>query len=351
MKILYVASNYIPATGGTEISDATLLRELSKKGYETTIITYADYESVEESRPRVFRISKRDPSCKIAELCIAERPDMIYTALGWSRHAINMGKKFSIPSVLNVSSLEYGDKISFGKPFAPDYLLTPSEFAKKKIFEQSGREAEVILPCVDFSRFDKALNDPKYVTLINPVVEKGSEIFYYLVSKMPEVHFLIKAAWLNLKKRGSWDIDRLRLIAESLGDKLVIPKEQELPKYTNLTSVLDDRNISWVYNNTRILLSPSLCEETYGMTNLEAMYHGIPVIASNRGGIPESTGRAAILIDNPEDVIEWKNALTEVLSNKELFDRLHKESLERANNYNLDDVITRYELFFKKITT
>lgn len=349
MKILYIASNYIPATGGTEISDATLLRNLSKTGHKTTVITYSNVESIENYQPRVFRIAEKDPSQIIDKICRENRPDIIYTALGWSKYAIFSGKKFNIPTVLNVSSLEYGCNIELGRPFAPDYLLTPSEFAKQKIFDQSGRKAVVIPPCIDFSRFNNGLNTPTYVTLINPVVEKGSEIFYALVSAMPNIPFLTKAAWLNLKKNGSWDIDRLQLIAESLGDKVVVPKESITPKYPNLISIIDDKDISWVYNNTKVLLSPSLCEETYGMTNLEAMYHGIPVIASNRGGIPESTGNAAILIDNPDNLDEWKRVLIRLLTDKTVFNKLVMQSLERANRYSLDDVITRYERFFESI--
>jgi glycosyltransferase involved in cell wall biosynthesis len=349
MNILYIASNYVPATGGTEISDATLLRELYKKGHKTTVITYADKDSIEKEGPIVFRISNKDPTQTINNILNQTKPDLIYTTLGWSRHAITSGKKFNIPTVLYVSSLEYGDNIALGKPFSPNYIVTPSQFAKRRIFEQSGRDAEVIPPCIDFSRFEKKINNPEYVTLINPVVVKGSEIFYSLVSKMSDVKFLTKAGWLNLQKEGDWNIDRLQLIAESLGDELVIPEKQHIPTYSNLTSIIDSKEMSWIYNNTKILLSPSLWEEAYGMSNVEAMYHGIPVIASNRAGIPESTDGAAILIDNPENVNEWQDALTKILTNKCLFEELKYKSLERAKRYSLDGVINQYEDFFKTV--
>lgn len=349
MNILYVASNYIPATGGTEISDATLLSKLCKRGHKTTVITYADKDSIEQESSTVFRISNKNPTTTINQLCNQNKPDLIYTSLGWSRYAILLGKKSKIPTILNVSSLEYGDNIALGKPFAPDYIITPSNFAKRKILEQAGRDAEVISPCIDFSRFSKNNNTPKYVTLINPVKDKGSKIFYSLVSSMPKIDFLTKAGWLNLQKNGNWDIDRLKLIAESLGDELIVPEKQKIPKYPNLKSIIDTKDISWIYNNTKILLSPSLWEETYGMTNVEAMYYGIPVIASKRGGIPESTDGAAILINNPEDVNEWQNTLTRVLTDKNLFDELKHKSLERANRYSLDLVIKKYEAFFEKV--
>jgi glycosyltransferase involved in cell wall biosynthesis len=349
MNILYIASNYIPATGGTELSDSTLLNNLAKRGHDVSVVTYSDLFSDTASNPKIYRLSEKDPTNFINSLISSKNPDIIYTTLGWSRHAIRIGKCSNIPTVLYVSSIEYGDNLAIGKPFAPDYIITTSEFARKRIFEQSDRDSIVISPRIDFQRFDPSKNSPEYVTLINPVKIKGSDIFYRLVAEMPDVKFLSKSAWNNLKKDGVWDTNRLQLIAESLGDELVIPKEDISPIFPNLVSINNEKDISWVYNKTKILLSPSLWEETYGRTNVEAMYHGIPVIASNRGGIPESTDGAAILINNPENFLEWKNALQNVLDNDLLFRKMQEESISRASRYSLNDIISKAETFFSTV--
>src|SRR5262249_31802795 len=48
-----------------------------------------------------------------------------------------------------------------------------------------------------------------------------------------------------------------------------------------------------------VLLFPSLCWETVGPVMFEAFAHGIPVIASRRGGIPEfvDEGRTGVLVE------------------------------------------------------
>ena len=52
------------------------------------------------------------------------------------------------------------------------------------------------------------------------------------------------------------------------------------------------------YAATKLLLMPSLMENA-GFVAMEAMTNGIPVLASNRGGLPETIGDAAPMIDIP----------------------------------------------------
>ena len=56
---------------------------------------------------------------------------------------------------------------------------------------------------------------------------------------------------------------------------------------------------STVYANTRLLLMTSLWLESFGLVAAEAMLNGIPVLASNRGALPETLGGAGFLFDIP----------------------------------------------------
>jgi glycosyltransferase involved in cell wall biosynthesis len=60
-----------------------------------------------------------------------------------------------------------------------------------------------------------------------------------------------------------------------------------------------DDELVVLYQRARMLLLPSLYEG-FGLTALEAMACGTPVIVSNRGSLPEVTGAAGIFVD-PED--------------------------------------------------
>jgi len=72
----------------------------------------------------------------------------------------------------------------------------------------------------------------------------------------------------------------------------------------------DDRER--VYAGARALVLPSL-DEGFGLTALEAMSAGIPVVASNRGSLPEVVGTGGLLVD-PTDVDGLAGALEHLVS-------------------------------------
>jgi glycosyltransferase involved in cell wall biosynthesis len=83
-----------------------------------------------------------------------------------------------------------------------------------------------------------------------------------------------------------------------------------------------------VYNLASLFVCPSLYE-SFGVPILEAMACGTPVIASNVGGIPETYGDAAILVD-PLDIEGFAAAIIRVLSLDHLREGYQLKVLERA---------------------
>jgi len=69
----------------------------------------------------------------------------------------------------------------------------------------------------------------------------------------------------------------------------------------------DDAQRDEFVRHATVLLLPSL-HEGFGRTALEAMSAGVPVIASNRGAIPEVVGEAGLLLD-PYSKEEWVKAI------------------------------------------
>jgi glycosyltransferase involved in cell wall biosynthesis len=51
----------------------------------------------------------------------------------------------------------------------------------------------------------------------------------------------------------------------------------------------------------------------------EAQFSGIPVIATNDGGLPESVGDGGILVERNANIVEWHNALRELWDDKEKY--------------------------------
>jgi glycosyltransferase involved in cell wall biosynthesis len=70
---------------------------------------------------------------------------------------------------------------------------------------------------------------------------------------------------------------------------------------------VSDEQREQLYSGARLLVLPSL-DEGFGLPALEAMSAGVPVVASNRGSLPEVLGSAGILVD-PDDVAALSTAL------------------------------------------
>jgi alpha-1,3-rhamnosyl/mannosyltransferase len=75
---------------------------------------------------------------------------------------------------------------------------------------------------------------------------------------------------------------------------------------------------------------PSL-SEGFGLTALEAMACGAPVVASDRGALPEVVGEAGLLVAPEPPAIE--EALARVLTDSALADRLRAAGRERAATF------------------
>ena len=86
-----------------------------------------------------------------------------------------------------------------------------------------------------------------------------------------------------------------------------------------------------VYAGARALVLPSL-DEGFGLPALEAMSAGIPVVASNRGSLPEVVGTGALLID-PGDVEELAAALEQLISDDTVAATWASAGLARARDF------------------
>ena len=69
-----------------------------------------------------------------------------------------------------------------------------------------------------------------------------------------------------------------------------------------------------LYEGALLLVQPSF-EEGFGIPVLEAMTLGIPVVASNRGALPEVLGDAGVLVD-PDDPTEMANAIERMIEDE-----------------------------------
>jgi glycosyltransferase involved in cell wall biosynthesis len=108
-------------------------------------------------------------------------------------------------------------------------------------------------------------------------------------------------------------------------------REAGLGGQVMLPGVLGGPDLDHAYRGTDLLVAPSRVE-SYGMAIAEALGHGIPVLASDVGGVREAVGdgEAAILVP-PGDVSALVDALTRWMSDSELRSRMTDAAHDRRD--------------------
>jgi len=85
-----------------------------------------------------------------------------------------------------------------------------------------------------------------------------------------------------------------------------------------ITGYISDRELAWYYHHAALLAFPSLFEG-FGMPPVEALGMGLPVLTTKCTAIPEVTMNLAEYVENPLDVDEWKERLTDMLKNRDQY--------------------------------
>lgn len=109
------------------------------------------------------------------------------------------------------------------------------------------------------------------------------------------------------------------------------------------------RSLPSFYNSADICIFPSVYE-TFGITTIEAMAAGKPLIATNKGGVPENVTNFenGILIE--PTMTNLIKAITDLWNDKDLMNKITKNNLEKAKNYDWAKIAERYITLYNCIT-
>lgn len=167
--------------------------------------------------------------------------------------------------------------------------------------------------------------------MVNPCAIKGISIFLALAERFPGIGFGYLPGW------GTTSADRAQLAARA-----------------NISMLPNCRDIAQFLGRTRVLLMPSLWFEGFGLAVMEAMLHGIPVIASDAGGLVEAKMGTPFVapvrpieryepvfdehalpkpVIEPADLEPWAGALDALLTDRALYERVSAASRELAQRF------------------
>jgi len=357
MRILYVCGTYVPASGGSEKSAHTLLRELVKRGYEVLVITsFGPDRGKRESKidqVPVIRVSDDELENVLNKARIRFNPTVILTQLIWSNIVLKWAKYHRIPTAYFVRTVGGRLKLTNNHPFSPDIIFSNSENTRAFIKNEWHRDSIVVYPIVDFKDYIVKDRNPVYIVMFNPVKVKGGEIFKSIAKKMTGYKFMAVEGWHHLKdkKMGNWDMKKMKLMSDAYGEsKVLVPEEVDLSGVKNIKYVKAVNDVRKIYKKTRILLLPSLWEEASARVIREAMINGIPVVASDTGGTREIVGRGGIIIKNFFNINNWICNIKKLDDSErylQLSKRAKREALKFDYRKEVDKVESALRTFLK----
>ena len=160
--------------------------------------------------------------------------------------------------------------------------------------------------------------DRRFVTFINPVAEKGVEVALAIAEQCPEIPFRFVKAW-------------------PLGIRHAAKLNSRVRRLCNVEMVGRSNDMSPIYASTRVLLTPSQWEaETWGRVVSEAQFSGIPVLASDRGALPETVGSGGAIIRYNAPAERWAAELKRMWTDHAYYGRLQQAALEHSRRAALD---------------
>lgn len=125
------------------------------------------------------------------------------------------------------------------------------------------------------------------------------------------------------------------------------PKELGIEDRVVFTGFTPSEDIPLLFAGAECFVLPSLYEG-FGITVLEAMGVGCPVIVANISSLPEVAGKAGLLVD-PHSVTQIEQAIRLVLSDKKLKMKMIKQGLVQAKRFSWEkmakDVVRLFERF------
>jgi len=129
-------------------------------------------------------------------------------------------------------------------------------------------------------------------------------------------------------------------------DEIAMFKELNIQDKISCKFVAEEE-ISALYAKAIAFVFPSLCEG-FGIPMLEAFSSGCPVIASNKGSLPEVGGDAAVYFD-PYSIDDMRLVIDNVLTSPTLQKELVQKGLEQAKKFSWEKCVDETVKIYKSL--
>ncbi|MBA4227613.1 MAG: glycosyl transferase family 1 [Hyphomonas sp.] len=328
MKIVFASNNgYLPQfSGGVQSNTDYLARSLKEAGHSPAVLAELFAEGFFGFRSRIkLKLSRTRftqdniygypvyrawvPCDAIADLVRHDRPDVVVAQCHGSVRIAEEFHKHGVPVVLYFHNVEFDELEGDPSSLKGCHFISNSDFTRDRYRQAFGIESVVIPPIIDRREYE-VTSTGDFVTFINPVAKKGLATVVEIARSLPEIPFLLVESWT--------------LTSQQLADL-----SADLASLPNVTFRRRTDNMRDIYSQTRILLAPSLWEEAWGRVVSEAHCSGIPVVGSNRGGLPEAIGPGGMILAHDAPIADWTKAVSDLWTNGSLY----RQASDAARQY------------------
>ena len=349
MKVIQIIPAFVVA--GAEIMCENLVYALKRQGADVIVVSFYDQKSaiterLEAAGVKIRYLAKRvgfDFSMigKLRRIFKEEHPDVIHTHLYAMQYAIPAailsGVKARVHTVHSIATKELGrTKRVLAKFFYKNHGVVPvalSETVQSTVADEYKLEKEkipVVLNGVDLSRCIPKkryeASDKFRILHIGRFVEVKNHKM--LVRAFGKFHSAHPDSELLLIGDGE-----LRSNIETLADEL------ELRESVRFLGIQSD--VHRFLHDADVFVLPSLYEGI-PMTLIEAMGTGLPIVATDVGGVPDMliNGQSAILTSVSEN--ELVDAFFAIYDSKELRRQLGVAALAASHKFSADEMARKY---------
>jgi glycosyltransferase involved in cell wall biosynthesis len=362
---------YYPALGGVETRVLEVTSRLSKS-FQLRVITsnlkmerpyqrltkeecltkYRDVPITRLESRKFLPVEGYGVKLKGLEVAI-QGSEMIHTHTYGAHHtdkAIKIASKFNIPSILTthlhpasyshhkILRTLYDSVIGKKTLHRCTSIITMTEIEKDYIASRFriSREKMITIPSgIDLKKF----RDLGYER------EKNTILFVGRLSPVKRLDMLLRAV-AKVKKKVP-DV-KLRIIGRDWGVKnhlIELANRLNIKDNVEFKGEITFENLIDQYNRVKAFVLTSKYE-ALGVTIMEAIGCGTPVVVTRVGGTPDVVCNAGILCDENEESVA--KGIIEVLTNEEKYDKLRENTKIRRKGFDWDDIAKKVKSVYKK---
>jgi glycosyltransferase involved in cell wall biosynthesis len=363
MKILVVNYEYPPIGGGGGVASANLAEEWARQGHQIDVLTshFQNLPTIEQKknltiyRIKVWGRKNKEKASMLSllsfpinsilfgiKLCKKNKYDLINThfAIPSGPTGYILGKIFKIKNFLYILGADiYDPTRNFHKKYLINKVIKFILNHADKIIAESNNIKE---------KAEQIYHPNKKIELVL-VGFKKPNINLNQITEEPRNNFRLTSIGRLVPRKG---YDYLIPALPSNIELIIIgdgPEKNKLEKLTKeqnknvqfLGNISEEKKWQYLLNSDCYIL-PSL-HEGFGIVCQEAMYAGLPIIATNFGGqtdfLKENTN--AILI-KPKDINSLRWAIEKMYQDKELRKKLAENNKKDIANYYIEKIAQQY---------